>query len=98
MCIRDSVSSHHQTADDVGACRDESEQKDQIALTAVADLHDVSILHDVFLAFETKQAFLLQSLMAAVLDEVVIVAHLGANKVLLKVGVNHSGRTLRIRP
>ena len=66
-------------------------------LSAVANLHDVSVLHDVVFSFKSQQSFLLQRLMAAVFHEVVVVADLRANEVILQVCVNHAGRALRIR-
>ena len=97
--MRPVVLSHHQAADDVGACGDESKEEglNQGDLAAVADLHDVSVLHDVFFSFKAQQSFFFQRLLAAVFHEVVVVANFRSDEVFLQVGVNHACRALRIR-
>ena len=63
----------------------------------MADLHDVSIVDDVFLAFKPKQSLFLKGLMAAVLHEIIVMAHFRTDEMFLQVGVNHARGTLGVR-
>src|SRR5690606_33280445 len=61
------------------------------------EMHHVSLLDDVLLAFETELARLLCALLAFVGDEVLVSDDLGANEPLLEVGVDHAGGLRRRR-
>src|SRR5688572_17827392 len=67
-------------------------------LPAVADLHDVAILDDVVFSFQAEQTLFLQSLMAAELLEVIVVADFRANEMLLQVRMDRTRSALRVRP
>src|SRR5690606_4178782 len=57
-----------------------------------AEVHHVTVLDDIFLAFQAPFARFLGAGFAVVLDEVVVADHLGTDKALLEVGVDHTGR------
>ena len=63
----------------------------------MADLHDVSVLHDVVFSLKAQQSFFFQRLLAAMFHEVFVVANFRSNKMFLQVCVNHARRSLRIR-
>ena len=60
-------------------------------------MHDVSILHDVFLALESELPFCLRLIHGPEADEVFISHHLGANESTRKIGVDLTRRFLRGR-
>lgn len=54
--MRPGLPCHHESADDVGSGGDERKQEgfsQRRYLSAVADLHDVSVFHDVVFSFKT---------------------------------------------
>src|SRR5690606_36882458 len=57
-----------------------------------AEVHDVTVLDDVVLAFQTPLARFLGTGFAVVLDEVVVADDLGADEALLEVGMDHARR------
>ena len=63
----------------------------------MADLHDISVLHDVIFSLKAQQSFLFQRLLAAMFHEVFVVANFRTNKMFLQVCVNRACRSLRIR-
>ena len=54
-------------------------------------MHDITVLYDVILAFQTQFSSLFCTMLPPVADEVVVSDHLGANKALLEISVNFSG-------
>ena len=54
-------------------------------------MHDITVLHDVILAFQTQFSSLFCAMLPLVADEIVVSDHLGANKALLEISVNLSG-------
>src|SRR3989338_10913671 len=61
-------------------------------LDVEAEVHDVAVLDDVFLAFQAPFAGFLGAGFALVLDEVVVGDHFGADEALFEVGVDHGRR------
>ena len=59
-----------------------------------AEVHDVSVLHDVVLALDRHATSLLDSRLRAVVDVVLILNHLSTYEATLEVGV-YDARTLR---
>ena len=60
-------------------------------LTAVADVHDVAILHDVFLALESKGSLGASGGLASGGEQVVPANRFGADEVVLEIGVDSAG-------
>src|SRR5262245_31863194 len=62
----------------------------------MANGHDVAILDDVLLAFESKESLFLERVKTAVSREIVVTANFSANEMILQIGMNHAGRVLRV--
>src|SRR5689334_7966558 len=58
----------------------------------VPDHQDIPILDDIFLTFETQQAFLTNPRISAMIDQRLPVHHFGANELLLEIAVDGPGR------
>jgi len=55
------------------------------------EMHDIAVLYDVFLAFQTPFSGIFCPLLAFVGNKVGIGNYFGADKAFFKVGVNHRG-------
>ena len=62
-----------------------------LTLNVKAEMHDITVLHVVILAFQTQFSSLFCAMLAPVANEVVVRDHLGADKALLEISVNFSG-------
>src|SRR5882724_6837492 len=62
-----------------------------------AEMHDVAVLHDIFLAFETEFARLARARFAIEGDIIVVSDRLGPDEAFFKIGVNDAGRAWRPR-
>ena len=57
------------------------------ALDVEAEMHDVTVLHDIVLALQAQFSGLFRAMLAVTGDEIVITDHLGTDKALLEIGV-----------
>src|SRR5690606_10991587 len=60
-------------------------------------MHDIAILHDIFLTFHTHFTGFFHFRLGTVLDKIVIFYYLGTDKSFFKIGMNNA-RSLRCRP
>src|SRR6185312_13022003 len=67
------------------------------ALTAVPDVHHVAILHNIFLSFEPQRAFGAGRGCRTGIEQRIPADCLGANKMMLEVGVNRARRLRSLR-
>src|ERR1700686_2012362 len=58
----------------------------------VPDHQNISILDDIFLAFEAQQAFLADARITGMVDQRLPVHHFGPDELLLEVAVDRAGR------
>ena len=65
-----------------------------ILLHVESEVHDISILYDIFLAFHAHLAGFFHGGFRAVVDIVVVFDYFGTDESLLEVGMDHTG-TLR---
>src|SRR6187399_2471362 len=65
-----------------------------IPLNIEAEQHDISVAHDVLLAFRPDDALFLRAFPAARAHELIVAHRLTANEAALEIGVNHT-RCLR---
>ena len=70
------------------------DREDQTArgyLDVETEIDDVAVLHDVFFAFETGEAFFAGGLAAAAGDQIIVANDLGTDKAAFDVGVDLAG-------
>ena len=54
-------------------------------------MHDISILHNIFLTFNAHLSGLFNSSLGAISDIILVLDHLGADEPLFEIGVDNTG-------